>query len=68
VYGYVSLVEGMVARFRTELGSGMQVIGTGGLVELIAAETSVVEHIDPWITLKGLQIVYQLNRAPAATA
>ena len=68
VYGYVSLVEGMVARFRTELGSGMQVIGTGGLAEVIAAETSVVEHIDPWITLKGLQIVYQLNRSPAAVA
>ena len=46
----------------------MQVIGTGGLAELIAAETSVVEHIDPWITLKGLQIVYQLNRSPAAVA
>jgi type III pantothenate kinase len=66
VFGYVALVEGMVARFRAELGPGMRVIGTGGLAEVIARETDVVEHIDPWITLKGLQIVYQLNQSPAA--
>ena len=67
VFGYVALVEGMVARFRAELGPGMRVIGTGGLAEVIARETDVVEHIDPWITLKGLQIVYQLNQSPAAS-
>ena len=66
VFGYVALVEGMVARFRAELGEDMQVIGTGGLAAVIASQTDVVEHIDPWLTLKGLQIVYQLNQAPAA--
>jgi type III pantothenate kinase len=65
VFGYVCLVEGMVARFRGELGRNMKVIGTGGLVELIAQETRVIEIIDPWLTLKGLRLIYELNRAQA---
>ncbi len=68
MFGYVALVEGMVARFRAELGPGLQVIGTGGLAAVIAAETDVVEHVDPWITLKGLQLVYQLNQPQPAAA
>jgi type III pantothenate kinase len=61
LFGYVGLVEGMVGRFRQELGPEMRVIATGGLAEIIAAETSVIEHIEPWLTLKGLRIIYQLN-------
>ena len=62
LFGYVGLVEGMVARFRAELGEGMRVIGTGGLAELIARETDVIEVVDPWLTLKGLRIVWELNQ------
>lgn len=62
VFGYVGLVEGMVARFRAELGPEMKVIGTGGLAELIARETKVIEIIAPWLTLDGLRIIYELNR------
>jgi type III pantothenate kinase len=62
VFGYVALVEGMVARFRSELGPAMKVIGTGGLVDLIAAETSVIEFKAPWLTLEGLRLVWELNR------
>jgi type III pantothenate kinase len=58
----VGLVEGMVARFRAELGDDMRVIGTGGLAEIIARETKVIETVDPWITLKGLRIVWELNQ------
>ncbi len=61
LFGYVGLVEGMVARFRAELGKSMKVIGTGGLVELMARETKVIEIIDPWLTLKGLRLIYELN-------
>jgi type III pantothenate kinase len=61
LFGYVSLVEGMVARFRKELGPNMKVIGTGGLAELIAKETEVIQIIAPWLTLEGLRIVYELN-------
>jgi type III pantothenate kinase len=62
VFGYVGLVEGMVARFKGELGPATKVIGTGGMVDLVAAETRVIEIIDPWLTLKGLRIIYDLNR------
>jgi len=62
LFGYVGLVEGMVARFKAELGAETQVIATGGLAELIARETPVVDVVDPWLTLHGLRIVYELNR------
>ncbi|HRW09528.1 MAG TPA: type III pantothenate kinase [Caldilineaceae bacterium] len=61
LFGYVGLVEGMVARFRAELGESMQVIGTGGLASIIAQETEVIEHIAPWLTLDGLRMVYAMN-------
>jgi type III pantothenate kinase len=62
VFGYAGLVEGMVARFRQELGPGTKVIGTGGLAELIAPETTVIEVVAPWLTLDGLKIIWELNR------
>jgi type III pantothenate kinase len=58
----VGLVEGMVARFRVELGLHMNVIGTGGLVDVIAKETRVIDIIAPWLTLDGLRIVWELNQ------
>ena len=61
-YGYVGLVEGMVARFRKELGADMKVIGTGGLAELIAAETDVIQHLAPWLTLEGLRLIWEMNQ------
>lgn len=62
LYGYVGLVEGMVARFRKELGRGMKVIATGGLSEIVARETPVIDHIAPWLTLDGLRIIWDLNQ------
>ena len=62
LFGYVGLVEGMVARFKEELGQETRVVATGGLAETIAAETSVIDVVDPWLTLHGLRIVYELNR------
>lgn len=62
LFGYVSLVEGMVARFRKELGANMKAIATGGLAEIIARETDVLDIIAPWLTLDGLRIVWELNR------
>ena len=63
LFGYVGLVEGMVARFRKELGEDMRVIATGGLAELIARETDVFQVVDPWLTLEGLRLIYALNRS-----
>jgi type III pantothenate kinase len=61
IFGYVGLVEGMVARFRKELGPDMKVIGTGGLVETIARETDVIQIVNPWLTMEGLRIIWELN-------
>lgn len=64
LFGYVALVEGMVARFRKELGESMKVIATGGLAEVIASETGVIDEIAPWLTLDGLRLIWELNRQP----
>jgi type III pantothenate kinase len=62
LFGYVSMVEGMVARFRSELGSDMKVVATGGLAEVVAKETDVIDVIAPWLTLEGLRIIWELNQ------
>jgi len=62
LFGYVGLVEGMVARFRAELGPDMIVIGTGGLAPIIANETTVIQHLAPWLTLDGLRMIYAMNK------
>jgi type III pantothenate kinase len=62
LYGYVGLVEGMIERFRGELGSKMAVIGTGGLAEIIARETDVITILAPWLTLDGLKIIWEMNQ------
>ncbi|GBD12299.1 Type III pantothenate kinase [bacterium HR24] len=62
VYGYVALVEGMVARFREELGADAKVVATGGYAHLIAAETRAIDHVNPDLTLVGLRLIYEMNR------
>ena len=62
LFGYVSMVEGMVNRFRAELGSDMKVVATGGLAEVVAHETKVIDIIAPWLTLEGLRIIWEINR------
>lgn len=62
LFGYVALVEGMVERFRMELGNDMRVIATGGLSEILALETEVIEVVAPWLTLDGLRIIWEMNR------
>ena len=61
LFGYVALVEGMVQRFRKELGPEMKVIATGGLAEVVAAESNVLEIIAPWLTLEGLRLIWEMN-------
>ena len=52
----------MVARFKAELGKEACVVATGGLAEIVARETEVIDIVDPWLTLSGLRIIYGLNR------
>jgi type III pantothenate kinase len=63
VYGFAGQVDGIVAAIRRELGVDAQVVATGGLVELIAPHSQTIETIDPLLTLEGLRLVWELNRA-----
>ncbi len=62
VYGFAGQVDGIVERIQGELGGGARVIATGGLADLIAPHARTVEHVDPFLTLEGLRIVWQRNR------
>ena len=61
-YGYVALVEGMIARMKIEMGGQAKTIATGGLAELIAHETKIFDIISPWLTLEGLRILWEINQ------
>jgi type III pantothenate kinase len=60
-YGYVGLVEGIVARMRRELGDPVACVATGGLAEMIATDTPAVETVDRDLTLHGLRIIWNRN-------
>ena len=62
VYGYASLVEGMLTRIKKELGEEATVIATGGYAELIAKETTVIDKVNPDLTLIGLRLIYNMNK------
>lgn len=71
IFGYVGLIEGLIQRITAELNQQFatpnepikpQVIGTGGLITIIAPETDVIDHIAPWLTLTGLKIIYERNQ------
>ena len=64
VLGYSELVKGMIRRFKLELGKESKVIATGGLAQVVEKEVSLFDIIDPDLTLKGLQIVHELNKDP----
>jgi type III pantothenate kinase len=63
VFGYVGLVEGMVARIQKELGKKARVIATGGYAELITKETKIIDGARPDLTLIGLRLIHQMNKA-----
>ena len=67
LFGYVSLVEGMVTRFKNELGTDTTVVATGGLAPLVAAETDIIDIISPWLTLDGLRMLYEMNNQTDST-
>ena len=57
VYGFAGEIEGIVHAIWDELGEHAQVIATGGLAELIARHTDVIAAVDPFLTLRGIEIV-----------
>jgi type III pantothenate kinase len=63
-FGYVSMVDGIVTRMRAELDRGKRsaCIATGGMADIIASETTVIERVDPDLTLQGLRLIWERNR------
>ena len=66
-WGYVSMVEGMVARIKAEFGAEMKVIATGGLAGLFAGATEVIEHVDRDLTVAGLVELFYADRPRVRT-
>jgi type III pantothenate kinase len=64
-WGYVAMIEGLVARVAHEYGTKVKVIATGGLAPLLAEGTTVIDHIDPDLTLDGLRLLAERNPAPS---
>jgi type III pantothenate kinase len=62
-FGYLGLVDGILARMKRELPGLKRVIATGGLASLFENESEHIDEIDPELTLKGLKIIYDRNRS-----
>jgi type III pantothenate kinase len=62
VYGYAGLVDGIVSRMKKESGENPTVIATGGLAPLICDVSETIDHIEEFLTLKGLMIIFERNR------
>ncbi|MGM0715196.1 type III pantothenate kinase [Brevibacillus parabrevis] len=61
-YGFVGQVEGIVRRIKAEYQTEPTVVATGGMASLVADETSCIQVVDPYLTLKGLRLVYERNQ------
>jgi type III pantothenate kinase len=62
VFGYAGLIEGIVNRIRQELGGKAKVVATGGYSKLFAQENSVIDEVNPDLTLIGLQLIHEMNK------
>jgi type III pantothenate kinase len=62
-HGYVGLVDGILRKMIAELGGTARVIATGGLASLIAIGSEFIEHVDETLTLEGLRLVYERQKA-----
>ena len=61
LYGWASMIDGMSDRIEDVVGEAT-VIATGGLAELVAPLSDAIEHVEPWLTLHGLRLIWEKNR------
>lgn len=61
LYGWASMIDGMSDRIEDVVGEST-VIATGGLAELVAPLSEAIEHVEPWLTLHGLRLIWEKNR------
>jgi type III pantothenate kinase len=62
VYGFASLVEGMIARIEEEIGAECTVVATGSPGGLLTVLSDTIDHFEPWLTLHGLRLIHERNR------
>jgi len=62
VYGFAGQVDGIVGRIRDELRVEAPAVATGGLADIVAPHSRTIERVDPFLTLEGLRLVWELNR------
>jgi type III pantothenate kinase len=62
IYGYVGLIDGIVNRMKEEMGDSPLVVATGGLAQLIAAESAAIDEVNEFLALEGLRIIYNRNK------
>ena len=62
IYGFVGQVDAIVSRIQKEYGKPMHVIATGGLARMVAHESKTIDRIDHFLTLTGLQVLYERNK------
>jgi len=63
VYGFAGQVDGIITRIANELGPGVTTVATGGLARAVREACQRIDHHDPWLTLKGLRLVWERNSA-----
>ena len=62
VYGFSGMVESIVRQIKDELDQNARVIATGGVLDWITNKTTVIDTLDPFLTLDGLRIIYEKNK------
>ena len=62
VYGFAGQVDRIVEEIRRELGAEARAVATGGLADLVVPHSRTIELVDPWLTLEGLRLVWELNQ------
>lgn len=62
VFGFAGQVDGIVGRIVEELGPGVTTVATGGVAEAVLGACRTIDHHDPWLTLKGLRMIWQRNQ------